>query len=101
MKIDKKKILFSAALFALMLVKVSAFHVYAHDDASKASIENCNTCDLAIENQQAQFAEIDLFDDVIITNFDFTTKEDHFIAVVLIAENEPSYYFQNRPPPAL
>lgn len=101
MKTDKKKILFSFLLLTLMIVKVSAFHTYFHSDDSNTSIENCNTCDIAIENQQAQFAEIELFDHTVITNFDFTTKEDHFIAVLLIADNEPSYYFQNRPPPAL
>jgi len=99
MQIDKKKILFSFVLFSLILVKVSAFHVYFHSEDSNVSIENCTTCDLAIENQQAQSAEIKLLEEAIMINFDFLSKDDHFIAVDWIAENELTYYHQNRPPP--
>ncbi|WP_420601312.1 hypothetical protein [Flagellimonas sp.] len=38
---------------ALMLIKVSALHVYTHDDTDVDSIENCTTCDIALENQSS------------------------------------------------
>lgn len=38
-------------LFALMVLKVSSFHVYTHQDNTQDSVENCAICDLAIENQ--------------------------------------------------
>jgi len=39
-----------------MLCKVSAFHVYTHEDSSSDDIENCLQCDLAIENQVAELS---------------------------------------------
>lgn len=39
---------------SLMLVKVSALHVYTHDDTDVDSIENCTTCDIALENQNSE-----------------------------------------------
>jgi len=41
-------------LFALMLFKVSAFHVYTHQNESDNTIENCSTCDIALENQDSE-----------------------------------------------
>ncbi len=38
-----------------MLFKVSAAHVYSHQDADFDSIENCKICDVAVENQEAEF----------------------------------------------
>ncbi len=43
-------------LLALMLFKVSSFHVYCHEDGASDEIENCELCDLAVENQQSEFA---------------------------------------------
>ncbi len=99
MKMEKKKILFTALLCTLMLVKVSALHAYFHTDNCDDSIENCAACDLAIESQQAQFIDIDVISEAVIRNFDLPISEDHFIAIDVIAEDEPSYYYQNRPPP--
>lgn len=101
MQFDKKKILFSLALFTLMMVKVSAFHVYMHDDASKAEIENCSTCDLAIEQQQTEFVSIDFPVEINtpLTNSPLVTQ--NFNSVFLLLEKQLSYYHQNRPPPAL
>ncbi|MFP2997812.1 hypothetical protein ABN763_18005 [Spongiivirga sp. MCCC 1A20706] len=96
---EKKKILFTALLCALMLVKVSALHAYFHADNCDDSIENCIACDLAIESQQAQFIDIDVINDDVVPKFNFPSEEDHLVPLVLIIENNPSYYHQNRPPP--
>ena len=37
-----------------MFFKVSALHVYSHQDSTKNQIENCKICDSAIENQNAK-----------------------------------------------
>ncbi|AZQ58235.1 hypothetical protein EJ994_05190 [Maribacter sp. MJ134] len=42
-------------LFALMVLKVSSFHVYTHEDTTQDSVENCAICDLAIENPDIDF----------------------------------------------
>ncbi|MEL6916453.1 MAG: hypothetical protein AAFO99_01860 [Bacteroidota bacterium] len=38
---------------ALMFVKVSAFHVYTHDDAEEDTVDNCALCDMAMDIQQS------------------------------------------------
>ena len=38
-----------------MLFKVSAAHVYSHQEADIDTIENCKICDVAVENQEAEF----------------------------------------------
>ncbi len=42
----------------LMLIKVSAFHIYTHDDTDADNIENCIVCDAVLENltSDIQFA---------------------------------------------
>ncbi|SNY99819.1 hypothetical protein [Flagellimonas pacifica] len=40
---------------ALMLVKISALHVYTHDDTDVDAVENCTICDIALENQNSDF----------------------------------------------
>ncbi len=42
-------------LFALMLFKVSSFHVYSHQDSTSDDIENCKVCEVALENQNTEF----------------------------------------------
>ena len=51
----KTKYLIPILFFALMLFKVSSFHVYTHHDSSSDQIENCAICDVAIENQDVEF----------------------------------------------
>lgn len=43
--------LISLLLLVLMFFKVSAIHVYTHQDTSVDQVENCKICDLALENQ--------------------------------------------------
>ncbi|MEP3210814.1 MAG: hypothetical protein ABJN95_16550 [Maribacter sp.] len=52
-----KKILerFSAVLLiGLLLIKVSAFHVYEHHDSLDDSNDHCELCVLTIEGQQSE-----------------------------------------------
>lgn len=58
--VDKKKMLHltSLVLLILMFFKVSAFHVYTHQDNSSNQIENCKICDSAIENQNAEHLSV-------------------------------------------
>ena len=49
---NKRTTILSLAFFAiLMLVKISSFHAYTHDDCNENSIEDCSLCELAVENQ--------------------------------------------------
>ena len=38
-----------------MLVKVTSFHVYSHQDNKVDTIENCSICELAVQNQNAEY----------------------------------------------
>ena len=40
---------------ALLSIKVSTFHVYCHTDNDCDRIENCEYCELAIENQNTEY----------------------------------------------
>ncbi|NHF60213.1 hypothetical protein FK220_012735 [Flavobacteriaceae bacterium TP-CH-4] len=41
----------SFLLLILLAVKVSSFHVYAHEVYDETVIEHCSICDIAVENQ--------------------------------------------------
>ncbi|WP_273566692.1 hypothetical protein [Maribacter halichondriae] len=41
-------------LFALLLVKVSAFHVYTHHDSPTDELDNCKICHLVLETQSSE-----------------------------------------------
>ncbi|NAY91042.1 hypothetical protein GTQ34_03840 [Muricauda sp. JGD-17] len=46
---------FGVLLFvSLMLLKVSALHVYSHQDDKGDTIENCQICNILAENQTAE-----------------------------------------------
>lgn len=54
--LEKKTIhIITFAFLALMLFKVSSFHVYTHQETASDQIENCKICDSAIENQDTEF----------------------------------------------
>ncbi len=81
-----------------MLLKVSSFHVYTHQDTLSDTIENCTVCDVALKNQTLELLTIALF--VIgYTTFLILDKK------VSLAKNPkiPSSFFRfkffGRPPP--
>ncbi|WP_136465273.1 hypothetical protein [Flagellimonas onchidii] len=49
-----KKVIGFLLFTTLILVKVSAFHVYVHHDSETDEIENCTVCDLVMENQGSE-----------------------------------------------
>ena len=96
---DVFKIVSLLSFVALMFIKVSGFHVYSHSDSdSDSAIENCVSCELAIEQQQNAFTTPVLIDfqEVIIIEAitSVTSKEQSFILRKI-----PSDFF-SRPPPS-
>nr|WP_298789509.1 hypothetical protein [uncultured Allomuricauda sp.] len=83
---------------ALMLVKVSALHVYTHNDTEGDSIENCATCEVALENQNSDI----LFTDGIIE----VAIQDIVTDSLVLFENQAfvatkfNFLLFSRPPPA-
>ena len=52
-----KKLFYSFVLLALITFKVSATHVYAHQE-DNVQVEDCELCEHAIQNQNAEFSAI-------------------------------------------
>lgn len=86
-------------LLALILVKVASFHTYAHTDDSQNEIENCLTCELAVQNQQNSFLIIPI--PLVTFSFvnDVYTEQPSFYSVVVNSSLQQSSFFC-RPPPS-
>jgi len=52
-----KKIIYSFVLLTLITFKVSATHVYAHEE-DNVQVEDCELCEHAIQNQNVEFSAI-------------------------------------------
>lgn len=85
-------------LFTLMLFKVSSFHVYTHHDNVSSDIENCTTCELAIENEHTEYlltAPLVFSNPFLEDNRTKTTSEYY-----VVSASEQIYYgLFGRPPP--
>lgn len=81
-----------------MLIKVSSFHVYTHQDNSVDTIENCSICDMAIQNQNSDFTFVAILAVILLTAIIFTGKK-----LLPLSLEAPSFYFRyaifGRPPP--
>ena len=55
MKRENFKYLSVLALLFIVGLKVSSFHVFTHQDNASDTIKNCAICDMAVENQDAEF----------------------------------------------
>ncbi|NKI32198.1 hypothetical protein [Croceivirga thetidis] len=91
------KILFSFALMVLMLLKVSAIHIYEHSEEDSGH-EECHLCELAMENQ---VAELELQPDFrispeVISHIDIVKTFGQ--PKTKVATTNKSYFFL-RPPP--
>ncbi|MDC6364577.1 MULTISPECIES: hypothetical protein [Flavobacteriaceae] len=82
---------------SLMLIKVSGFHAYAHHDEDSDAIENCDICDLALENQTLDFHVPHNSYEIADTEFSIkylkTPKDEQ------LKEQSFHYYLFSRPPP--
>ena len=96
---DFVKIISLLSFVLLIFIKVSGFHVYTHfSEDSHTAIENCTSCELAIEQQQ---------DDDFITSAPVNCKKPCVVFKTrTIASNFQSFTieaipsdFFSRPPP--
>ncbi|MEM8847973.1 MAG: hypothetical protein AAGD17_12795 [Bacteroidota bacterium] len=94
------KKIFGLLLFTgLMLLKVSAFHVYAHQDDDCESIENCEICDIALENQTS---DIDFFTPPALKINNKVLFEDVLVITTHSFESDSKVsLLLSRPPPNL
>ncbi|MEM8847821.1 MAG: hypothetical protein AAGD17_12035 [Bacteroidota bacterium] len=57
----------------LLLIKVSAFHVYTHHHDDCDSVENCEICDVVFENQTTDF---DVLHPIILDSAQWALSKD-------------------------
>ncbi len=80
-----------------MAVKVSAFHVYTHQDCETDTLEHCHLCEISLETQNSDFeivanASVQDFVEIPVSN---TLN----LFVQEIAESTNVYFLFSRPPP--
>ncbi|MEM7485132.1 MAG: hypothetical protein AAF348_07975 [Bacteroidota bacterium] len=81
----------------LMLIKVSALHVYTHHDDDCDAIENCEICDIAL---QSQSSNLEIPSQFISSNHSIFLKVERFTENPQVS-SRASNAFQlfSRPPP--
>ena len=83
-----------------MLIKVTSFHVYSHQDNKVDTIENCSICELAVQNQNAEYTLVATFLFIIASVIIITEKK-----LIPFSTKVTSTYFRystfGRPPPFL
>ncbi|WP_430426171.1 hypothetical protein [Maribacter litoralis] len=83
-----------------MLIKVTSFHVYTHQDNTADTIENCSICDLAVQNQNSEFTFVAILLFVFASALIITEKK-----LIPFLTKVTSTYFRystfGRPPPFL
>ncbi|QCW99774.1 hypothetical protein FGM00_06555 [Aggregatimonas sangjinii] len=85
-------------LFALLLFKVAALHVYTHEGSSTDAIENCSICDVAIENQNTDYVFTEtVFNDTV--SFDFFELKSPIRQIPTFTSFHLRYRPFSRPPP--
>ncbi len=85
-------------LFTLMLIKVTSFHIYTHQDNSLDTIENCNICNIAIQNPHAEYLFTAIVGFIFITIFILFKERPS----LFVSETPSSFLrisFFGRPPP--
>lgn len=100
MKSNKKRFGLAILLFTLMLCKVSAFHVFTHQNESSNTIESCSICDIAVENQLSELSFPASNNSLPVASFVFVSPNsaNH---IVLFSEKLSLGKCYCRPPPFL
>ncbi|AWX46004.1 hypothetical protein HME9304_03036 [Flagellimonas maritima] len=97
--LQMRKIIGLLLFIFLMLIKVSALHVYAHQSNDCDTIENCDICDIALENQSS---------DLEIPSLPILSSSKEIVQVKRFTEKAQvffresnTYQLFSRPPPLL
>ncbi|MET1259253.1 hypothetical protein ABV409_07925 [Flagellimonas sp. DF-77] len=94
---EVRKLLTALVLLALMLFKVSAFHVYDHQDETE-NIEHCDDCEQALMLQSSDL-ESAIGIDLPVANKSWLFQSQDFEMEPLAIESSVLGSFCTRPPP--
>jgi len=81
-----------------MFFKVSSFHVYSHQDSTSGDIENCEICELAVENQDSEFV-CTAPQTISISTIDLNILKQPIVYDVVVLSSFLRSDFFGRPPP--
>jgi hypothetical protein len=83
---------------SLFFFKVSAFHVYAHQQNTDYQVEACGYCDLAVENQQTELAPAPAAPEISTPYPKLPVTQITLPPAVIASSPHPGHLF-TRPPP--
>ncbi len=91
------KIAASFIFIALMAFKVSAVHIYSHHDTDADEIENCTSCELAVQQQLTSFTHTVTISlpTAVLEAIETTVNT----STVVVVQEYAGYGFFSRPPP--
>ena len=94
-----RHIFFPLALVCLMLLKVSAFHIYTHHSENDDHIE-CQICDLVLENQSAE-VQLTFTENIIVPDFYLFAEPVEIIDQDVPSKTSHNLHLFLRPPPVI
>ncbi|MBS9463631.1 hypothetical protein KIM67_14525 [Flagellimonas sp. 389] len=82
----------------LMLIKVSALHVYTHQNDDCNAIENCEICDIALESQTS---DLEIPSQFISSNYHTILEVKRFTETPQVfSKASNAFQLFSRPPPS-
>jgi hypothetical protein len=96
----KMQVLGFFAFMALMFVKVSALHVYAHHDYEGHEVEDCTSCELAMENQSVEVL-LDFSEELVLQQFFSYPEPTQLKELCDFSNTSKNLHLFLRPPPSL
>ncbi|NAS10640.1 hypothetical protein [Poritiphilus flavus] len=90
---------FAFILLGLLLIKISSFHIYDHQDSSIDPMAHCELCLQAIEGQQMEMLYPPFVADQVISTPILFERKAIFPGPVLSNTATPAILF-SRPPPS-
>lgn len=97
--VQLKKVIPLFLFTLLMLIKVSAFHIYSHQNDEANSVDNCEICDIAIESQSSDLDIPLQFTAINANNFVLVNCFAEKPTVCITGSN--FYQLFSRPPPSI
>ena len=95
--LQAKRICGFVVFTTLLLIKVSAFHVYTHHHDDCDSVENCEICDVVFDNQTSDF---DVPQPIILDSPRWVLSKDFSISISSIfIDDSKLNRLSCRPPP--
>ncbi len=86
-------------LVGMLFAKITAFHVYEHHDVENDTVDQCELCILAIDNQQSEIVSLSFT--ALNQPSSFWDYEPRiFFSSIQIPKTQLEFHHCSRPPPS-